>query len=114
MKEGGGLPDFLKANSFVQSKCSEWILCAERCVKSYKKHVELERQQFKLWQIYEISASFSCLAFISQKIAQILKYFAKSCDCMIAAFRNSGFCYQRFIERKYFNIWCSHIVPGAP
>ena len=28
--------------------------------------------------------------FISPKFAQILKHFAQSCDCMIAAFRNSG------------------------
>ena len=37
-----------------------------------------------------ISTSFSCLAFLSPKFNQILKYFAQSCDCMIAAFRNSG------------------------
>ena len=44
----------------------------------------------KLWQILEISLIFSCFAFISPKFAQIIKYFAQSCDCMIAAFRNSG------------------------
>ena len=37
----------------------------------------------KLWQINEISASFSSFAFISPKFAQILKYFAQSSDCMI-------------------------------
>ena len=34
--------------------------------------------------------SVFCFAFISPKFAQILKYFAQSCDCMIAAFKNSG------------------------
>ena len=43
----------------------------------------------KLWQIHEMCVSFSCFAFVSRKFAQILKYFAQSCDCMIAAFRNS-------------------------
>ena len=40
--------------------------------------------------IHEIPASFSCFLFISPKFAQILKYFAQSCDCMIAAFKNSA------------------------
>ena len=53
-----------------------------------KKHVKLENI-VKLWLIYNICASFSCLAFISPKFAQILKYLAQSWDCMIAAFRNS-------------------------
>ena len=35
-------------------------------------------------------ASFSWLAFISPKFAQIFKYFVPSCDCMIVAFRNSA------------------------
>ena len=34
---------------------------------------------------------FVCFAFISHKFAQIAKYFAQSCDCMTAAFRNSAF-----------------------
>ena len=46
-----------------------------------------------MWQIHEISASYSCFALLSPKFAQILKYFAQSCDCMIAAFRNSAFPY---------------------
>ena len=33
---------------------------------------------------------FILFALISPKFAQILKYFAQSCDCMIATFRNSG------------------------
>ena len=37
----------------------------------------------------KLCAIFSCFAFINQKFAQTLKYFAQLCDCMIAAFRNS-------------------------
>ena len=44
----------------------------------------------KLWHIHEIIASFFCFTFISQTFEQILKYFAQSQDCMIAAFRNSA------------------------
>ena len=33
---------------------------------------------------------FSLLTFISPKFAQVLKYFAQLCDCMIVAFRNSA------------------------
>ena len=63
---------------------------AETCVKNYiKKHVKLILF-VNLRQIHEISGSFSSFAFISPKFAQILKYFAQSCDCMITAFRNSG------------------------
>ena len=41
----------------------------------------------KIWQINE-GAIISCFAFTSPKFAQILKYFAQLCDCMIVAFRN--------------------------
>ena len=37
-----------------------------------------------------IKCNCSCFALISPKCAQILRYFAQSYDCMIAAFRNSG------------------------
>ena len=37
----------------------------------------------------KIFASFSCFKFISPTFVQSLKYFAQSCDRMIAAFRNS-------------------------
>ena len=40
--------------------------------------------------MHEVSASFSCFAFISPKFAQTLKYVAQSCDCMIVAFSNSA------------------------
>ena len=35
------------------------------------------------------NAIFSCFVFNSPKFAQLLKYFAQSCDCMIAASINS-------------------------
>ena len=38
----------------------------------------------------EINTNFSCFAFVSPKFAQIIKYFAQSCDCRIAAYRNSA------------------------
>ena len=44
----------------------------------------------KLWQIHEFCTIFSCFTYICPKLAQILKYFALLCDCMIVAFRNSG------------------------
>ena len=44
----------------------------------------------KFWQVHGIGASFSCFAFINPQFAQIIKHFAKLCDCMIAEFRNSG------------------------
>ena len=88
IKEGerrGGVKikaDFLKAYYFAKSKCSGWKCCAENA---------LELPTFvKLGQIQKISSSFSCFAFSSPKLAEILKHFAKSCDCMIKAFRNWG------------------------
>ena len=54
----------------------------------HKKHVKL-KIFVKLGQIYKISASFSCFAFLIPKFAQVLKKIAQLCDCMIAAFRNS-------------------------
>ena len=38
---------------------------------------------------HDMSARFFSFLFFSQNFAQILKYFAQLCDCMIAAFRNS-------------------------
>ena len=54
------------------------------------KYVKLENIVILLY-IYNICASFSGLHFISPRFAKILKYFAQSCDCMIAAFRNFVF-----------------------
>ena len=54
----------------------------------------LHRKKHDIWKfgpIHETSAGFTCFAFISSKIVQIPKYFAQSCDCMIAAFKNSEF-----------------------
>ena len=43
--------DFLKENSFAQSKCSDWKFCDETCVKNDKKYVKLEEKNFvQLWQ----------------------------------------------------------------
>ena len=53
------------------------------------KHVKLEKLN-KIVKLHEIIASFFCFALISHKFAQILNYFAQSCDGMIAAFRNSA------------------------
>ena len=65
------------------------ILC-RKCVKDcIKKRVKLDKFG-QMWQIYEICVSFSCIPLSSPKFAQILKYFAQLCDCMIAAYRNSG------------------------
>ena len=53
-----------------------------------------ENRRKKTWSNYEkilkIIAFFSCFAFISQQFAQFLKYFALTCDCIIAAFISSG------------------------
>ena len=65
--------------------------CAETCLQNEIKRCESRKNFDKLWQINEINASFSCFAFISPKFEQILKYLAQSCDCMIAAFRNSDY-----------------------
>ena len=83
--------DFLKANSFVQSQCSDWKFCAKICVKKYREKTFKTRKRncFKLLQINEIIAICSCFAFTSPKFGQILKYVVQSCDCMIAAFTNS-------------------------
>ena len=72
-------PDFLKASSFAQSKCSDWQFCAETSVK-----IVIEKHETrKLCQIVTkkliVFASFSCFAFISTKLEQLLKYFAQSC-----------------------------------
>ena len=40
-------------------------------------------------KLLNVFSSSSCFEFISRKFVQILKYFAQSCNCMIAAFRNS-------------------------
>ena len=47
----------------------------------------------QIHEIGEIFISFFCYTFFavsSPKFVQILIHFAQSCDCMIAAFRNSG------------------------
>ena len=79
--------DFLKANYFVQSQCSHCKFCAETCIKTFiKKHGKLD----KVGPVVTNTYIFSCFTFISPKFVQICKYFARSCDCMIAAFRNSA------------------------
>ena len=50
---------------------------------------------------------WSCFAFISPKFRQLLIYFAKWCDCMISAFRNSG-C------QCHFSMSCPYCSPSAP
>ena len=67
-----------------------WLTILRRNM-TLKRHRNMRTKKnfVKLWQIHEISANFSCFMFISPKFAQILQYFAQSCDCMIAAFRNS-------------------------
>ena len=55
-------------------------------------------------------------AFFSPRFAQILKYFASSCDCMIAAFRNCVVNVSRMqdFEKKelvrYFFFYCSMCI----
>ena len=44
----------------------------------------------KLWNIHRVNASFYLFSGINPKFAEILKYFAQSLDCKIAAFINSG------------------------
>ena len=53
--------DFLKANSLVQSNCSDWKFCAEICGKNYIKTWETRNYFSKLWQIHEITAKFPVL-----------------------------------------------------
>ena len=84
--------DFLKANSFAQSKCSEFkFFFAETCVKMTLQHVELQNLCQPWDKCMKLLPVFSpCFVVISPKFAQILKYIAQLCDCMIAAFINSG------------------------
>ena len=61
----------------------------KHALKITYKHWNLKKI-IKLLHIRNISAMFSCFAFLSTKFAQIIKYFVQLCDCMIAAFRNSA------------------------
>ena len=58
---------------------------------SLKLHNKQKKPEFvcRNGQLHIISAHFSCFALNIPVFVQILKYFAKLCDCMIAAFRNS-------------------------
>ena len=56
---------------------------------------------FNYEQYIKISASFSSLGFTSPKYAQIINYFVQSCDCIIAAFRNS-------VQMKY-EVWSTQV-----
>ena len=49
-------------------------------------------------------ASFYWLAFISPKFTHILNYFVQSCDCMIAAFRNSD--WETVTPSLSPGVWC--------
>ena len=68
--------DFLKAIKYYNQNCR-----SETCVKNDIKHVNLE----KTLSVFPVSRSL-----VQNLRAQILKYFAQSWDCMIAAFRNSA------------------------
>ena len=102
-------PDFLKANSFAQSKCSEWFFLQKHVFKMTLENIKKTRKTLsncdkymKLVPVFPVSGS------LVQKFAQILKYFAQSCDCMIAAFRISARTQLTFLLSKIF--YASHIT----
>ena len=66
------------------------LMCSVWFMSHLGLHMIIIHNFVKLWQIYGISAIFTCFVFFSPKFAQILKYFAQLCDCMIAAFRKFG------------------------
>ena len=77
--------------------CAVKKLCSQNLHrnKTNKKHEKFIKKKKKVCQIVTntlklVPVFFSCFTFFSPKFAQILKYFAQSCDCMIAAFRNSA------------------------
>ena len=59
--------------------------------KNYIKLCETRKTLTKLDEYMKLVPVFHVFSFISPKFAHILKYFAQSCYCMIAAFRNSVF-----------------------
>ena len=66
--------------------------------------------------MHEISSNFSCFTFISPKFARIFKYFAQSCNYMIAAFRNSDYCMCRGVPGGVIlsvNIVCAGVFLGV-
>ena len=84
-----GKGDFLKASSIAQTKFPFWKFCAETCVNNYIKTCESRKKLSHCVKNMRLVQVFPVLDSLVKKIAQILRYFPQSCDCMFAAFRNS-------------------------
>ena len=93
----------------MQSNCFYRTFWEEICGKNYITTCETRQtvsncdKYMKLLQDFLFCVNFS-------KFAQILKSFAQSCDCMIAAFRNSGStelsCIVLYYKSPYLTVAC--------
>ena len=80
----------------------DWILLLDQNALTFAQ----KQAENMTYEHAKLVPFFSFFAFINQHFAQILKYFARSCDCTIADFRNSVL----ILEGVIYGLQCNTVI----